>query len=251
MADLPFHATAFLLLFARVGAVVMLLPAFSDDGMPGQIRLMLAIGMTLGLYGLLDCKVAAASADEAGLAATVIAEMLVGIAMGMIVRILFNTAAMAGGLISVQVGLSSTLIADASMGGQVPLLAKFITVAATVSCMALGVHHLWIGMIVHSYDLFPVGHLPPGGDFAQLAIQATTRATGLALGMAAPLIAYGILFNVALGISARVAPTIQIFFIAQPLNILLGLTLLAGTLGVALTGFSQAMAAFMRTGWAF
>jgi flagellar biosynthetic protein FliR len=53
MADLPFQATAFLLLFARVGAVVMLLPAFSDDGIPGQIRLMLAIGLTFGLYGLL------------------------------------------------------------------------------------------------------------------------------------------------------------------------------------------------------
>ena len=65
------------------------------------------------------------------------------------------------------------------------------------------------------------------------------------------LIVYGILFNVALGISARVAPTIQIFFIAQPLNILLGLTLFAGTLGVALSGFSEAMAGFMRTGWAF
>ena len=251
MADLPIHATAFLILFARVGAIVMLLPAFSDDGIPGQIRLMLAIGLTMGLYGLLEGRVATASADEAALVGTVVAEMMVGIAMGMIVRILFNAAAMTGGIVSMQVGLSSTLIADASLGGQVPLLAKFVTVAATVSCLALGVHHLWIGMIVHSYDMFPVGHLPPGADFAQLAVKAVTRATGLALGMAAPLIVYGILFHVALGLSARMAPSIQVFFITQPLNILLGLTLFAGTLGVALTGFSEAMAGFMRTGWAF
>lgn len=250
MADLPIQAAAFLILFARVGAVLMLLPAFSDDGIPVQIRLLLAIGLSMGLYGMLSERILPATADEAALGGTIIAEMLVGLSIGMIVRILFNAASAAGALISVQIGLSSTLINDASLGGEVPMLAKFLTVTATVVCLGLGVHHLWIGMIVHSYDLFPVGALPPAGDFARLAVSATTRATGLALGMAAPLIVYGILFNAALGLSARLTPTIQVFFIAQPLNILLGLALFATTLGVALTGFSTAMADFTRSGWA-
>ena len=248
MADLPFNAMAFLILFARVGSVLMLLPAFSDDGIPAQLRLMLGLSFTIGLYGFMSDRVAPAAARDSALAGTIIAEMLVGLSIGMIVRIMFSAAAMAGAFVSTQVGLSSALIADPSLG-QTPILAKFITVAATVACLAMGVHHLWIGAIVRSYDMFPVGVLPPIGDFARLAISATTQATGLALGMAAPLIVYGILFNVALGLAARMAPAIQVFFISQPLNLLLGMTLFTVTFGVALTGFARAMATFMQSGW--
>ncbi|HWW65187.1 MAG TPA: flagellar biosynthetic protein FliR [Sphingomonadaceae bacterium] len=249
MLDLPFNATAFLILFARVGAVLMLLPAFSDDGIPAQLRLLIALGLTLGLFGFLGDRLLPATTNDAALAGTIVAEMLVGLALGMIVRIMFNAAAMAGAFVSMQVGLSSALIADPALGGQAPILAKFLAVAATVACLATGVHHLWIAAIVRSYDIFPVGALPPAGDFARLAVSATTRATELALGMAAPLMVYGIMFHVALGLAARMAPAIQVFFISQPLNILLGLALFAMTLGVALTGFTAAMAAFMQSGW--
>jgi flagellar biosynthetic protein FliR len=117
-------------------------------------------------------------------------------------------------------------------------------------CLSLGVHHLWIAGIVKSYVAFPVGVLPPAADFAQLAVRAVTMSMSLGLSMAAPLMVYGILFHLALGLTARMAPAIQVFFISQPLNILLGLTLFAVTLGVALNGFAQAMAVFMQSGWA-
>ena len=67
--------------------------------------------------------------------------------------------------------------------------------------------------------------------------------------LAAPLIVYGIVFNVALGLASRLAPAIQIFFIAQPLNLLLGVTLFATILGALLTAFAAAMAAWLQNGW--
>ena len=249
MADLPFQATAFLILFARVGAVVMLLPAFSDEGIPGQIRLLLGLAATLGLYSFLSDRVAAAAANEAALGGTIVAELTVGLAMGTIIRIMFNAAAMAGAFASVQVGLTSLLVPDSLMGGQVPMLSRVMTLCATLVCLALGVHHLWIAGIVKSYTAFPVGALPPAEDFARLAVSAVTHAMSLGLSMAAPLMVYGILFHVALGLAARMAPTIQVFFISQPLNILFGLALFAVTLGVALNGFARAMAEFMQSGW--
>lgn len=249
ISGLPFDATAFLILFARVGAVLMLLPVFSEDAIPGRIRLMLGLGFTAGLFGLLDGQVTPVMQSDRALPGIIISELLVGLAMGMIVRILFAAAAMAGSMVSLQVGLSSALIFDASMGGQSPLLARFVSVAAAVMCLAMGVHHLWIASIVQSYTVFPVGGLPPGEDFARLAVTVTGQAMALALSLAAPLIAYGILFNVALGLAARMAPAIQVFFITQPLNILLGLALFAVVLGTALTTFANAMATFMQNGW--
>ncbi|QJU57417.1 flagellar biosynthetic protein FliR [Sphingomonas sp. AP4-R1] len=246
---LPVDAATFLILFARIGAVAMLLPAFSEEAIPPQIRLLLGLGFALGLYGLLHGKVAGVVAPHAGagLIAITVAEIMTGLAIGMLVRIFFQAAAMAGSIASMQIGLSSALVFDPAMGGQLPLLARFTNVAAAVVCLSLGLHHLWIAAIVHSYASFPVGGLPPAADFAQLAVMTTGRAMALAVSMAAPLLLYGIVFNVALGLAARIAPAIQIFFITQPLNILLGLSLFAAVIGTALYGFATAMGAFLQS----
>jgi flagellar biosynthetic protein FliR len=244
---LPAETATFLILFARIGAVLMLLPVFSDEAVPPQIRLLIALGMALGLWGMLGPKIPVAATGA--LPMTIITEILVGLAVGSIVRIMFMAAVMAGALISLQIGLSSALVNDPSQGGQIPMLSKFIAVAAAVVCLSMGIHHLWIGAMVHSYDMFPVGGLPPASDFADLAVRTVTRSMALALSLAAPLIVYGIVFNAALGLMARLAPSIQIFFIAQPLNLLLGIALLATVFGTILATFSNEMASWMNTGW--
>lgn len=251
MNALPIDVATFLILFARVGAVVMLLPAFSEDSVPSHVRLLMALAFSLGLYGLLSPKVAPGVTLGAGLPMIVIAEMLVGIAMGMIVRMLFSAMAIAGAVVSAQVGLSSALVVDPAMGGQSPLLSRLLGLAAVIVCMAAGVHHLWIGSIVHSYALFPVGGLPPAQDFAMLAIRVLGEATSLGISLSAPLILYGAIFNLGLGLAARVAPAIQVFFITQPLNLLLGLALLAMVVGAMLNSFAEAMTQFPQNGWSF
>ena len=248
MELLPVEGTAFLILFVRVGAVLMLLPVFSDDAIPAKIRLMLSLGMTAGLWGLLGPRIMPFAQIGTALPGIIIAEFLTGLAIGMIIKIMFLAAAMAGSIISLQVGLSSALINDPSQGGQATVLSKLMTVAAAVVCMGMGVHHLWIVAIVHSYAMFPVGGLPPAGDFAQLAILTIGKAMSLSISLAAPLLIYGIVFNMALGLSARLAPAIQVFFIAQPLNLLLGLGLFAMLIGTILTTFASAMVDWLQTG---
>jgi flagellar biosynthesis protein FliR len=247
---LPEQATTFLILVARIGAILMLLPVFSEDAVPAKIRLMLALGMSAGLWGILGARIAPVASDSAALPGILIAEILTGLAIGMIIKIMFMAAAMAGSIISMQVGLSSALINDPGQGGQTAVLSKFVSVAAAVVCMGMGLHHLWIGAIVHSYTMFPVGGLPPAADFAQLAILTIGKSMSLAISLAAPLLIYGIVFNMALGLSTRLAPAIQVFFLMQPLNLLLGLALFASLLGGILTAFSTAMADWLQTSWA-
>lgn len=249
MDALPVDVATFMIVFARVGAVLMVLPAFSEDSVPMQIRLLMAVGFSIGLYGLLSPNITPAAREPSALPMVVIAEMVVGIAMGTIVRILFAAASMAAAIVSMQIGLASALVSDPSMGGQSPLLSRLIGFAALLVCMALGVHHLWIGSIVNSYALFPVGGLPPSEDFAMLAVRVLSHATSISISLAAPLILYGAIFNLGLGLAARMAPAIQVFFITQPLNILLGLALLAITLGAMLTSFAAEMTNFMQNGW--
>jgi flagellar biosynthesis protein FliR len=243
LSHLDVQATAFLILFARVGTVLMLLPVFSEDAVPGRIRLLIALGMSIGLWGVLAPLMRTAAAAGGALPAVLLAELITGLAIGALVKIVFSAVSMAGSIISSQIGLSSALLYDASQGGQAALLSKFVTVAAAVVCMSLHVHHLWIGAIIESYRTFPIGGMPPAHDF----LRADPETLGI--GLSAPLLVYGIVFNVALGLSTRIAPAIQLFFIVQPLNILLGLAVMAMTMGGLLTGFAQAMAAYMQTSW--
>lgn len=250
IAQLPLYTTAFLLLFARVGAVLMLLPIFSEDAIPGRIRLLAAGGMTLGLWSLLSPRVLPlAGGSDAALGWTILCELVVGLSLGLIMRILYQAISIAGSLISLQIGLTSAVIYDPAQSGHAPLLSRFVGVAAAIVCMAMAVHHLWLGALVKSYQAFPVGALPNMEDFARLSVKAAGDSLALGLSLAAPLIVYGTVFNVALGLVARVAPAIQIFFVAQPLNLLLGLTIAAGVLGVTLTAFAGALAQWMNAGW--
>ena len=249
MNSLPAASAAFLLLYARIGTIMMLLPLFGEDAVPTRIRLLLGLGTTAGLWALLSARVLPVADNSAALPGVLIAELLTGLAIGMTVKIMFQAAAMAGSIISFQIGLSSALINDPAQGGQVPLLSKFISAAATLVCLAAGVHHLWIAAMVQSYALFPVGLLPPAPGFAQLAIAVTGKAMALSLSLAAPMIVYGIVLNTALGMSVRLAPAIQVFFIAQPLTIMLGLSIFATILGPLLIAFSSAMASWLQTTW--
>jgi flagellar biosynthetic protein FliR len=249
MDGIPIEATAFLVLFARVGAVLMVLPVFSEDAIPGRIRLMIAFGMTAGLWGILSPQVLPAARDTEALPGVILCELLTGLGLGTLVRIMFMAMATAGSIVSLQIGLTSAIVADASQGGQASVLSKLVSVAAGVMCMALLVHHQWIAAIVRSYATFPVGGMPPAGDFAVLAIKTVGRSLSLGVGLAAPMIVYGIVFNVALGLSARLAPAIQVFFIAQPLNLVFGIALFSTLIGAMLTAFAGAMTGWLQSGW--
>ena len=250
MSDLPRIVTLYAMLFARMGAMLMLLPGFSDDAVPGRMRLLVALGTAAGMQGLVAARLGAAVdhalTGNAALAYLLLTELLTGMMLGAVVRLMFLAITIAGAIISLQVGLTTALVQDPSAGGQVPLLARFISIAALLLCMATGVHHLWIGALAESYRVFPVGAIPAAADFAQLAIHAAREGLALGLSLAAPLVIFGIVFNVALGLAARLAPQLQIFFIAQPLSIALGLAITATVIAALLSGFVARMADWAR-----
>ncbi|WP_163362369.1 flagellar biosynthetic protein FliR, partial [Escherichia coli] len=89
---------------------LMLLPVFGDDAIPGRIRLMIAFALSAAMYGLVGAPARVAAEAGAALPAVLVAELMTGLAMGMIVKILFFAVSMAGSVISTQIGLSSAVI---------------------------------------------------------------------------------------------------------------------------------------------
>ena len=98
--------------------------------------------------------------------------------------------------------------------------------------MATDLHHMFLTAIVRSYSLFPFGRDVPVADSAQLAVQTVAGSFRLGLQLAAPVVVFSLVFNIAAGLVGRVMPQFQVFFVATPLIVLLGLSIFALSLGV-------------------
>jgi len=101
-----------------------------------------------------------------------------------------------------------------------------------VLIMTTDLHHLIITAIVRSYSLFPFSRELAVADAGQLAIQTMGKSFSLGLQLAAPVVVFSLIFNIATGLVGRVMPQFQVFFVATPLIVLMGLSVFALSLGV-------------------
>jgi len=220
------------LVFARLGAVVMLIPGIGESVIPPRIRLAFAFAMTLMLFPLLGDTVPPIPASSSGVAGAVIKEVLIGLMIGAILRLFMSSLATAGEIVSIQTTLSFAQTANPSQAQPTTTLATFLGLMGIVLIMSTDLHHLFLGAIVRSYSLFPFSRDIQVADAGQLAIQTVAKSFALGLQLAAPVVVFSLVFNIATGLVGRVMPQFQIFFVGTPLMVLMGLSVFALSLGV-------------------
>ncbi|MFZ5720859.1 MAG: flagellar biosynthetic protein FliR [Pseudomonadota bacterium] len=220
------------LVFARAGAVVMLLPGFGDTYVPPRIRLSFALALSLMLYPLVGGAAPPLPGGMGDLAGAVIRELLIGLMIGAILRLFMSSLATAGEIVSLQTTLSFAQTANPMQAQPAATLSTFLGMIGIVLIFATDLDHLFIGALVNSFKLFPFGREVPIADAGQLAIQTVSRSFALGLQLAAPVVVFSLIFNIATGLVGRVMPTLPVFFVATPLIVLLGLSIFALSLGV-------------------
>lgn len=223
------------LVFARVGAMVMTMPGIGDESVPARIRLSFALLMALILGPLVQDTVGPIPSTLGGLAGAVIHEVLIGLMIGSVLRLFMTSLTTAGEIISMQTTLSFAQSTNPSMQGSSTAVATFLSMLGLTLLMATNLHHLFIGAIVKSYTIFPFTRAVPVNDAATLAVQTVAQSFSLGVQLAAPVIVFSLVFNLATGLVSRIMPAFQIFFVASPLSVILGLSLLALSLsGIAM-----------------
>lgn len=237
----PADIVTYGLVFARVGAMVMTLPALGEAVIPSRVRLIIALGLTI----VMTPVVGAAYANTQDLQPLVLTGMMIfetfiGIAIGMILRIFMGAAHVAGTVIATQIGLGFAQSFDPAQGAQSTVVTTFLSLLAVVLIFAGNLHHLLIAGIEHSFVIFPPGHMIPTGDFAKLAIDTVSESFALGIQMSAPFIAFGLILYGASGVIARLMPQVQVFFLVMPLNILAGFVLLSITVSAMMLWFLDA-----------
>jgi flagellar biosynthetic protein FliR len=220
------------LIFARVGALVMFLPGMGESAVPAAIRLAFAFVLCLMLYPLLAASLPPVPTEFMAGAGALATEVLIGLAIGSILRMFLNALNVAGEIVSLQTTLSFAQTTNPLQAQPTETVTSFLTVFGLTLIFATGLHQLFIGAIVHSFSLFPAGHLPKVADFNAAMVRAVSESFALGVQLAAPVVVFGLIFNVALGLIGRVMPQFQVFFAGTPLNVLLGL----GVFGLSLGG---------------
>ncbi len=219
------------LVFARIGAIVMLIPGFGETFIPPRIRLSFALALALVLFPLVGQTAPALPATVADMAGAVMKEVFIGVMIGGILRLFMSSLATAGEIISIQTTLSFAQTANPMQTQPTPTIGTFLGLMGIVLIMATDLHHLFITAIFRSYNLFPFSRELMMADAAQLAIQTMSKSFALGLQLAAPVVVFSLVFNIATGLVGRVMPQFQVFFVATPLIVLLGLSVFALSLG--------------------
>ncbi|MGE9010338.1 flagellar biosynthetic protein FliR [Leptospira interrogans] len=227
---LPALAATFMLVFARVGAMVMLLPGFGESNIPVRIKLAIALLLTLIILPLHRAAYQVDLTSMSAMGVLMVHEIVIGVVLGATARVTLSALAVAGSVIAQQLGLGFVTAVDPTQGQQGLLIGNFLSILGMTLLFATDTHHLVIAALNESYRIFSPGETMPTGDVAALATRAFAAAFKIGLQLSAPFLVFGIVFNMGLGILARLMPAMQVYFVGVPLSILIGFLIFAGVL---------------------
>lgn len=220
---------------ARVLALVSIAPVLSNVSIPARVKVGLAFFLVLILVPTLPPMPAVAPFSFAGFM-ILIQQILIGLALGFVMRLVFAAVEFAGELIGLQMGLNFATFFDPDSSGQTPVLGKFLELMMTLVFLSLNGHALVIATLADSFVTLPISDelFPATGYQSVVAWGAIIFASGLMLAL--PIVLALLLTNLALGILTRAAPQLNLFAVGFPVTLLIGL----GFLLIALPYFAPA-----------
>ncbi|MBI5128038.1 MAG: flagellar type III secretion system protein FliR [Rhodopseudomonas palustris] len=234
---LPALGAAFMLVFARVGAMVMMLPTLGESNIPTRVKLSIALALTLIVLPLHRNAYQVDMTSLTPLLVLMVQEIIIGIVLGATARVTLAALQVAGSVIAQQLGLGFVTAVDPTQGQQGLLIGNFLTLLGVTMLFATDSHHLVIEALSDSYKIFAPGDLLNSGDIAALATKAFAASFKIGMQLAAPFLVFGLVFNIGLGILARLMPQMQVYFVGVPLSIVIGFVIFAAVLTTMMSTF--------------
>ena len=243
---LPALAAAYMLAFARIGTMIMLLPGLGELSVPPRVRLTVALVLTAVIMPLHRNTYQIDLQASGPVLMLLFQELFVGAVLGLVARLTISALQVAGSVIAQQMGLGFVTAVDPTQGQQGVIVGNFLSVLGITLIFALDLHHLVIGALNDSYVLFRPGDVPIIGDVASLLARTVTSAFRVGVQLAAPFLVFGLLFNLGLGVLSRLMPQMQVFFVGMPLSILVGFIILLLVVGAMMGTFTDYVEAVLR-----
>ncbi|MGR3541879.1 MAG: flagellar biosynthetic protein FliR [Hasllibacter sp.] len=226
--------------FARVGAAAFFLPLLGERVVPVRVRLVCALALTAAVMPVIGPSIP----DRLGIL-FLLTETSVGLAIGFGLRALVMAVQMGGTMVAQSISLAQFL--GAPSAEPAPAVGHFLVVGALALVAMPDFPLVVVETIVAGYQLVPPGLVPPPGALAEVTIADVAGAFALALRLAAPFVALGLLYSLAIGFVSRAMPQLMVALVGAPAIVLAGIALLALSapvmLGAWLTAFDGARGA--------
>lgn len=233
-----------LALFARLSAMVMLMPGVGEALVPANVRLAIALLLTLTLAPALAPVLPPQPESFAQGVSVIVGETLIGLMLGAAARLLMATLSTAGQIIGMETGLAFAQTADPTQAQAGQILSAFLGLLGATLVFATDLHHVFLRGVVGSYTLFSGGETPSVADAADLAVSTLSQSFVVAMQISAPVILAGFVFRAGLAVLTRLVPQIQVFFISVEINLLGGFMILALSLSVGVLIWLDRMQSF-------
>lgn len=223
------RSPAFMPVLARVGAFLALFPPL-NRGTPMLARAAFAFLVALLIFPVMPVPPAVPE-SLMELAAAVLIEALTGLAMGLMVQVVFAAFYVAGQVIDVPMGFGMVNVVDPQTGQQIPIVAQLHYLLAMLVFLGFNGHHTLLMGLAQSFQLIPPGAAFLAPAAAQVMVEAVALMFYLAFRMALPVLASIFVIDVSLGVIARSVPQVNVFVAGFTLKIGVGLTMLYFAMG--------------------
>lgn len=234
------YALNFLLIFCRTSAIIMLLPAFGEIYVPARIKIFLSVAITLVILPLIESQyIIYKDFSPITIFLNILQEMFIGVFYGMITRIMISAVHIAGMIVATQTGLASAMLFDVNQGAQGAVIGNFYSLVAALLIFSTGLYHLFLGSIATTYTLFPLGTWMDTESSSYIITKLISDGFLVGLKLAAPQIVVGLALYISMGVVSKLMPTMQVFFIVTPVQILLSFFIMMITFGASMMWFIE------------
>jgi flagellar biosynthetic protein FliR len=211
--------------FVRIGACLMVAPTFAAVTVPARVRIVLAGAIALIVAPLVASPGDVAPFSVAGAVITV-QQILIGVALGFCLQLIFDSVTMGGQLLASSMGLSFAQNIDPERGASTPVVGQLYNILLMLTFLALDGHLRLIEVLVDGFRTLPIGVSGLGAQGVWRVVGWGTQIFGGALAVALPGVTALLIVNLAFGIVSRAAPTLNLFAVGFPVSLILGLVIM-------------------------
>lgn len=218
---------SFLFVFSRVAAIILFAPILGSAQVPSRLKVGLALVFSILIYPMVNTQTLPEPRGLFDLAIHIATDAAIGLAIAFAVRLIFTAVQVAGTVVDFQMGFGVVSVIDPQTQAQVSVTAQFQNMLAVLIFLAADAHHFIIGAVVESFNLIDPAHV----DFSNVTPEYILRIFSFmfltAVKIAAPITAILFFLSVGLGLVARAVPQMNVFIVGFPLQIGVGLIMVA------------------------